>query len=62
MSEPSVTKHQRNKTAEDRLAKQYREIGIKAVAAAVKSRNKDVAEAITRGRMPVSTKRNRENE
>jgi hypothetical protein len=36
VSEPSVNKHRRNEEAEERLAKQYRDIGIKAVVAAVK--------------------------
>jgi hypothetical protein len=42
VSEHLVKDYQGKKPAEDWLAKQYREIGIKAVAAAVKSRNQNV--------------------
>jgi hypothetical protein len=35
MSEPSDKKHPQNKEGEDRLAKEYRDIEIKAVVAAV---------------------------
>jgi hypothetical protein len=45
VSEPSVTKHRRYKAGENSLEKHCREIGIKAVAAAAKSRNKNVAGA-----------------
>jgi hypothetical protein len=61
VSEHSVKKNRRNKTSEDGLAKQYGDIGIKAVAAAVKSRNKNVSEPIRRGTKSVSTKRNESN-
>jgi hypothetical protein len=54
MSEPSVKKHWRNKVeAKDRLAKEYRDIGIKAVAAAVEPTDKAVETA-----KPVFTKSN----
>jgi hypothetical protein len=51
VSEPPVKKCQGKKPAEDGLAKQYHEIGIRAVAAAVKSRNQNVGRKnATRGR------------
>jgi hypothetical protein len=55
--EPSVNKHRRNKEAEDRLAKEYRDIGIKAVAAAVEPTNNAVETA-----KRVSTKPNRKSD
>jgi hypothetical protein len=55
--EPCVKKHRRNKEVEDRLAKEYGDIGFKAVAAAVEPTNKAVETA-----KPVSTKANRESE
>jgi hypothetical protein len=57
MSEPSDKKPPRNKEAEDSLAEKYRDIGIKAVAAAVEPTNKAVETA-----KPASTKPNRESE
>ncbi|MGC2079357.1 MAG: hypothetical protein WA728_25700 [Xanthobacteraceae bacterium] len=61
MTEHSIRKARRNKPAEDSLEKQYGDIGIKAVAAAVKSKNKNIAEPIPTGTKPVSTKRNESN-
>jgi hypothetical protein len=45
MPEPSGKKHRRNKESEDRLVKEYRDIGIKAVAAAVEPTNETVETA-----------------
>jgi hypothetical protein len=42
MPELSVNKYWRNKEAEDRLAKEYRDVAIKAVAAAVEPTNNAV--------------------
>jgi hypothetical protein len=55
MPESSDKKQTRNKDTEDRLAKEYRDIGIKAVAAAVEPTNEIVETA-------KPTKPNRESE
>jgi hypothetical protein len=67
MPEPSSRKHRRNKKAEwrnkedeDRLAKQYGEVGIKAITAAVELTN-DAEKETTRARKSDWNKRNREN-
>ena len=57
MPETSVKKHRCNKEAEDRLAKEYRDIGIKAVAAAVEPTNNAVETA-----KRVSTKPDRKSD
>lgn len=57
MPEPSDKKHRRNKEVEDTVAKQYRDIGIKAVAAAVEPTNNAAETAKS-----VSTKPDRESD
>ena len=57
MSEPTGKKHRRNEEARDRLTKEYRDIGIKAVAAAVEPTSKSV-----KTEKAISTKRNRESD
>jgi hypothetical protein len=61
MPQRSYEKHGRNKKAENRLTRQYREVGIKAVAATAELTNN-----ATKKPTPVkkldSTKSNRESE
>jgi hypothetical protein len=61
MVEPSEKKNRQNKEAKDSLARQYREVGIKAVAAAVESTNNAAKQATSVKKLD-STKTNRENE